>query len=114
MAKISLLFLAAPLAFAAMTAPAAAQDDKRSIVVRYDDLNLASSSGRERLTTRINRAVETVCDSNANYRRTLSQRTAALECEKQAKRDTDVRLAALLNGAGARLADQGGVVVAAP
>ncbi len=114
MAKISLLLLAAPLTLAAISAPVAAQEEKRSVTVRYDDLNLASVGGRERLTARVNRALQTVCDSKPHYRQTLSQRADALECEANARRNTDVKLAALFNGASARFADQGGVVVAAP
>lgn len=114
MAKFSLLLLAAPLTLAAISTPVAAQEQKKSVVVRYDDLNLASAAGRERLTARVNRALQQVCDSRPHYRQTLSERADALECEADARRDTDVKLAALFNGASARFADQGGVVVAAP
>ncbi len=114
MAKISLLLLAAPLTLAALSTPVAAQEEKRSVIVRYDDLNLASASGREQLSARVDRAIDKVCDLDVHYRQTLGQRAQALKCEKQARSDSEVKLAALFNGASARFADQGGVVVAAP
>ncbi len=54
MAKFSFL-LAAPIALAGFSVPAAAEDDgeRHTVVVRYDDLNLSSVGGRERLTTRV-------------------------------------------------------------
>lgn len=117
MAKFSILMLAAPLAFAATAAPAAAEEEEgRSVVVRYDDLNLASAQGRDRLNSRVKDAIETVCGSRPHYRQTLSERAIARKCEDTAKRDADVKLAALLGGNGGRLADSGNgrIVVAAP
>ena len=61
MAKFFLMLLTVPLATAGVAAPAFAQDDTRSITVSYDDLNLSSERGRERLTTRVKMAVRKVC-----------------------------------------------------
>jgi UrcA family protein len=116
MAKLSLL-LAAPVALAGFAVPAAAEDDgeRRSVIVRYDDLNLSSVQGRERLNTRIKFAVQTVCGSRPHYRQTLRERAVALECEDSAMADADVKLASLFNGKSARLADRGRIVInAAP
>lgn len=112
MAKLTLMLLAAPLVAATTVAPAAAQDDTRSIIVRYDDLNLASASGRERLETRVRSAVRQVCGVHGGL--TLRERASALACTAEATRDTDVRLAALFSGQGSRMADSGQVTVAAP
>ena len=51
------IFAAAGLAFAG---PAHASDTQ-SIAVQYDDLNLASAAGQERLDRRIETAARTVC-----------------------------------------------------
>jgi UrcA family protein len=112
MAKFSLILLAVPLATAGIAAPAFAQDDTRSVSVSYDDLNLSSERGRERLTTRVRMAVQKVCGSPGRV--TLRERVAERECKAHATRDAETKLAALFNGGGTRLADQGPVVVAAP
>ena len=112
MAKFFLMLLTVPLATAGVAAPAFAQDDTRSITVSYDDLNLSSERGRERLTTRVKMAVRKVCGLPG--RATLRERVAERECMAHATRDAETKLAALFNGGGTRLADQGPVVVAAP
>lgn len=112
MAKFSLILLAAPLMVAGINAPAFAESETRSITISYDDLNLSSESGRERLTKRVKMAVKQVCGS-AN-RLTLRERAAQQACQANARRAADVQLASLFNGSSARLADQKPVVVAAP
>ncbi|MBJ7501268.1 MAG: UrcA family protein [Sphingopyxis sp.] len=115
MAKFSFILLAAPLATAGVIAPAAASapgDEQQSVTIRYDDLNLSSESGRDRLTNRVKMAIRQVCNSNS--RRTLAERAETRRCEVQASRDADTQLASLFNGSNARLADRGPLVVAAP
>lgn len=113
MAKLSLILLLAPAALVGTSAASAAQaaDEPRSVVVRYHDLNLASVEGRARLNTRVKSAVKTVCESRHSYRRTLTERAKVDRCEDTALADADVKLAGLLNGNGARLADRGTIVV---
>ncbi|OHD06908.1 UrcA family protein [Sphingopyxis sp. RIFCSPHIGHO2_12_FULL_65_19] len=116
MAKFSLL-LAAPVALAGFSVPAAAEDDgeRRSVVVRYDDLNLSSAEGRERLNTRVKYAVQTVCGSRPLYRQSLRERAVTLRCEDTAMADADTKLAGLFNGSGTRRADRGRIMInAAP
>ncbi|HMO75507.1 MAG TPA: UrcA family protein [Sphingopyxis sp.] len=113
MAKLTLILLAAPLALTGFSVPAAAQEEK-SVVVRYDDLNLSTAPGRERLQWRVASAIRSVCDSRPHYRQTLTQRAQALECEAAARRDADVKLAGLFSGDGTALAGRGQIVVAAP
>lgn len=117
MAKLSLILLSAPIACIGLSVPAAAQDDgeRRTVVVRYNDLNLASVEGRERLNSRVKLAVRTVCNSRPNYRVTLGERAQSQNCEKVTMADADVKLASLLNGDGTRLADRGQtIMVSAP
>lgn len=114
MAKFSIL-LAAPVALAGFSVPAAAEDDgeRHTVVVRYDDLNLSSADGRERLTTRVKYAVQKVCGIRVHSRQGLRERALANRCENSAMADADVKLASLFNGESARLADRGRIVVAA-
>ncbi|WP_432770772.1 MAG: UrcA family protein [Sphingopyxis sp.] len=113
MAKFTLILLAAPLAAAAVAAPAAAEDDSQHrVVVRYDDLNLASVSGRDRLTTRVKTAVREVCGTRLAHG--LNAERKARRCEAATMVDADVKLAGLLGGDGTALADRGQVIVAAP
>ena len=117
MAKLSLILLAAPIALVGFTFPAAAAENgnRPTAIVRYDDLNLSSPEGRERLTTRVRIAVRTVCGGSPLYRQQLRERASTQHCERTTLSDADVKLAALFNGDGARLADRGGrIYVSAP
>lgn len=117
MAKLSLIMLTVPTVLAGFSVPAAAadnfDDDRATVVVPYNDLNLSSAEGRERLTTRVKYAVRTVCGSRPGYRQELRQRAKALRCEATAMADADAKLATLFDSDGARLADRGGVSIAA-
>lgn len=117
MAKFSLFLLAAPMVLTAAATPAmAATDDngeRRTAHVRYDDLNLSTAKGRESLTTRVKYAIQKVCGSRPHYRQPLSERASAVQCEKSATADAEVKLADLFNGNGARLADAGRIAIAA-
>lgn len=113
MAKLSTLILAVPLAFGTMAVPAAAQEEARSVVVRYDDLNLSSAGDRTRLASRVKHAVEKVCDSRPNYRPSLAEQARAAECEQRAMDDVGGKLASLIEGSGTQLAGTRGVSVSA-
>lgn len=116
MANLTFILLAAPMALAGLSVPAAASEDdgeRRTAVVKYGDLNLSTAKGREALTSRVKYAVRKVCNSRPHYRQTLAERAPAIQCEKSAMADADVKLAALFNGDGARLADAGRLVIAA-
>ncbi|MCW5647297.1 MAG: UrcA family protein [Sphingopyxis sp.] len=119
MAKLSLILIgASSVAGATLAVPAVAEegDDRRSVVVRYDDLNLASGEGRERLNTRVRVAVQQVCNSRPSSRPTLKERSRSQKCEAQTMAEADVKLAGLLNGGGGtQLADRGQpIVISAP
>lgn len=122
MAKLSLILLSAPIACIGLSVPAAAaaaadegDGERRTVVVRYNDLNLTSVEGRDRLSSRIKVAVRTVCDSRPNYRMTLNEITQAQNCEKVTMADANVKLAGLLNGDTTRLAELGQrILVSAP
>lgn len=108
MAKLSYIFLGIPFAVAgaAVAVPAAADENERRVEVRYDDLNLASVSGRERLATRVSVAVRNVCGGNVG-RVTLREQAAIRQCEADAMGRAQTRMAALIGGHGAQFADQG-------
>jgi UrcA family protein len=116
MAKLSFLLLTAPMAFVGATVPAAAEDngERRTVVVSYNDLNLASVDDRARLTKRVKSAVRVVCGSRSGPWQGLRDRTQSLRCERATMADADIKLAGLLNGNGTRLADRGRIFVAAP
>jgi UrcA family protein len=115
MAKFSFILLAAPLAAAGLSVPSAASDsnkEQKSVTVRYDDLNLSSEKGRDRLTGRVQTAIRQVCSSHS--RRTLAERADVRACEDAASRVADTQLASVFSGQNALLADRGALVVAAP
>jgi UrcA family protein len=117
MAKLSFLLFAAPLAAACAIAPAAASapdGERPSVTVRYDDLNLSTENGRDRLTTRVRLAVQKVCGSRPSYRMGLRERAIAQSCEDATLVDADVKLASLFGGNGTRLADRGTLFISAP
>ncbi|MDR6834987.1 MULTISPECIES: UrcA family protein [unclassified Sphingopyxis] len=118
MAKLSLILLSVPVACIGLSVPAAAEDEfgeRRSVVVPYHDLNLASVEGRDRLNARVKSAVLSVCNSRPHYRPTLQERAQSQICEKATMADANVKLAGLLNGGGTRLADRGQTIfVSAP
>ena len=117
MAKLSLILLSAPIACIGLSIPAAAEDDidRRTVVVRYNDLNLASVEGRERLNFRVKDAVRTVCNSRPHHRVSLNERAKSDHCEKVTMADADIKLASLLNGDRTRLADRNPTIrVSAP
>lgn len=112
MSKLPLI-LAAAIVSSGANVPAFAQDDEQrpSVAVRHDDLNLSTSAGRERLDTRVRMAIKSLCSVDA---RSLRARAAGLECEAAAKRSVEPQVAALYNGSHARFASEKPPVVAAP
>lgn len=113
MSKLSLMMALAAICATGVAAPASAQDGERATVsVRYDDLNLSSAAGRERLDTRMRVAIRKMCDAGPSA--TLRQRAAASECTATAKRSIEPQVAGLLNGSTAKFASERPPVVAAP
>src|SRR3546814_15992635 len=110
------MLVAAPLATAGCSLPAAANPaaedgiERHTAIVRYNDLNLSSVEGRERLTTRVKHAVRKVCGSRPQNRPNLRERGASNRCEKTAMAAAATKLAALFNGDGARSAARGRTV----
>ncbi|WP_422061365.1 UrcA family protein [Sphingopyxis sp.] len=112
MSKLSFILIAA-IASGGAAVPAFAQDDlqRPSVTIHYNDLNLSTSAGRERLDTRVRMAIKSMCSVDS---RSLRQRAAALECEAAAKRSVEPQVAALYNGSHARFASEKPPLVAAP
>lgn len=67
----------------ALTAAVPAVAETR--VVRYDDLNLSSPAGLERLDRRIDAATRQVCGADETYRSSLADRGAVRKCIAEAK-----------------------------
>lgn len=77
----------------AATIPAVAGETR---LVRYDDLNLASPAGQERLQRRIDTAARRVCgDANARRVLGLATSTKARACIAKAKANAADQVAAL-------------------
>ena len=66
----------------AATVPAVAAESR---TVRYDDLNLASAAGIERLESRINGAARQVCGARDDYRQSLMLQAETKKCIADAK-----------------------------
>ena len=81
----------------AATLPAAAAAETR--LVRYDDLNLASPAGFERLERRINHAAREVCRASSDYRQTLILLPETKKCIAEAKAGAMAQVARLDAGA---------------
>ena len=79
----------------AAAVPAAA--DTR--VVRYDDLNLASPAGIERLERRIDAAARQVCATGNDYRHSLIVHSETQKCIASAKAGAMAQVAKLDTGA---------------
>jgi UrcA family protein len=109
MAKLSLIPVSALMVCIGISVPAAAENDseRRSVVVRHNDLNLNNAEGRARLASRVKSAVRTVCNRSGGVSKSLDERAQALECERDAMADADIKIAELLHHNGARLADIG-------
>lgn len=107
------LIAAAALTAAGLAGPAFANDEERqTVTVRYDDLNLASAAGRERLDTRVRVAIRNMC--NAGVGATARERVTSAKCVAVANRSVETQFAALYKGGSARFASEKPPVVAAP
>lgn len=87
-ATVGTLFFAG-VCLVAAAAPAAAAPVARTTTVSYDDLNLASASGRKALDMRINRAAHNVCFNGGND---VASLVAAERCIDAAKADAKARV----------------------
>lgn len=79
--------LAATLSCAACASAFAAdaQSQSESVIVRYDDLNLANAAGIDKLYRRIQAAAKSVCGGSGT--RSLQAKLAATHCREQAVSD---------------------------
>lgn len=78
---------------ALLSAPvfAAQIDDIQTVQVRFDDLNLASQSGRAALTARVAQAADAFCQKPAGAR-DLAARSQFQDCRKQAMLSADAQI----------------------
>lgn len=100
------LFAAAVATTLASTAPVLAQPDSMleptTRVVRYDDLDLTSARGRERLDTRMRMAVNSACGHWSA--RSLSEKAIVEKCRAAARAQGEVKVAEAIRNAAARYA----------
>ena len=68
------------------TAPAAAAPTPQALSVSYTDLNVASSSGRKTLDSRIIHAARTVCENGSNDVRSLAAEARCIDSAVAAAR----------------------------
>ena len=76
--------------FAPLTVSAADSTDPRSLIVKYEELDLTSSQGAAALYARLRSASKTVCAPLQG--RELRQHTAFQDCYKQALSNAVVRV----------------------
>lgn len=102
-------FVAASVALLSVTAPAfadVAEDnaarERQTRVVQYDDLDLSSPRGRERLETRIRSAANSACGFWSAQ--TLTEKKVAQQCRAAAVERTRTEVAAAVRNAAARYA----------
>lgn len=81
----------------AATLPVAAAAETR--VVRYDDLNLTTPAGIERLERRISGAARDVCGVGSNHRSSLIMLADTKKCIAEAKARAMAQVARLDTGA---------------
>ena len=103
-AKYIVAAIAASLASAAPVTAAENMFEPTTRVVRYDDLDLTSAKGRERLETRVRMAVNSAC----GYReaRSLSEKVMAERCRKAARQQSEAQVAEAVRNAAVRLASR--------
>ncbi len=93
----------APAAHAAPAAPVATSGyEPTKIIVRHDDLNLASRSDQARLAQRVRTAVNRAC--NVGHSRTTVDQRNASKCRAQAQRRADFQVAQLMQSRSGTMA----------
>lgn len=113
MLKPTLMLMIAITATGGASTTAMAQEGETpQIMVHYNDLDLTTTSGRERLDLRVRTAIRSMC--KVGERQPLRQRAMVQECVAQAHRSVEPQLASLLGGSSARFASEKPPVVAAP
>jgi UrcA family protein len=86
MIKTALFAAAAALATVATASPVLAKD----VLVRYGDLDLASTKGQQAFARRIDRAAKVACDFHAENRIPSNE---ALRCYRQARAKAKTEMA---------------------
>lgn len=107
MTRKATIFVAAIAASLASVAPVTAADnmfEPTTRLVRYDDLDLNSVKGRERLETRVRMAVDSAC----GYReaRSLSEKAMVDKCRNAARQQSEAQVAEAVRNAAVRLASR--------
>ena len=95
---IKTLVAAAALSAALTTAPAVASDDQKSTVsVTYDDLNLSTEKGQKALEARFAKAVREVCEADQQRTGSRVRSIEVQRCLAEAKKSTKAAMARILS-----------------
>lgn len=103
-AKYIVAAIAASLASAAPVTASENMFEPTTRVVRYDDLDLTSAKGRERLETRVRVAVNSACGHWDV--RSLNEKAMAERCRKAARTQSEAQVAEAVRNAAVRLASR--------
>jgi len=106
----STMIFAAAFAATAATVSFPAFAGTPTVLVRYADLNLTSSSGAEELKARVNRAARAVCRNDGD--KSLSARAASIQCTKVSVARAMPQVELALAKSGTQLAENSRVSVA--
>jgi len=92
--KIAAALLIPTSALISQPAMASYDADTKQVSVVYNDLNLASKKDQKKLTTRINAAVDKVCDIHST--RSIKERLSMKQCKEKAMKNAYKKVSALM------------------
>lgn len=98
MTPLALTLAALGLAGSAVTPTLANETEKMTIQVQYDDLDLATPEGQQRLDQRLEKAVRTVCRTQSHNGGSRILSLDAKACLAKARADVRQQVAAMNQG----------------
>ncbi|HSF13414.1 MAG TPA: UrcA family protein [Erythrobacter sp.] len=98
MTPLAMTLAALGLAGSAVTPTLANETEKMTIQVQYDDLDLATPEGQQRLDQRLEKAVRTVCRTKSHTGGSRILSLDAKACLAKARTDARQQVAALTKG----------------
>ena len=84
------------LALSALALTVSAGASAKDLVIKYDDLNLASAKGQQALERRIDNAARTYCGADSRQTGTRIMSAATHECVKSARAAAHEQMAVLV------------------
>lgn len=98
MTPLAMTLAALGLAGSAVTPTLANETEKMTIQVQYDDLDLATPEGQQRLDQRLEKAVRTVCRTQSHNGGSRILSLDAKACLAKARADVRQQVAAMNQG----------------